>query len=177
VAYQTISPWRKSRSCGVQFRAKSFFFCKFCLGAQFLHKFATLRSAIFSKIRKLRTILAHFQRNFGANSTNYTKNSCITVTVLYFLNKTVKNFWSQPQNIYVRLSDNFSPIFSSICAQLAQIVHNFSAFSEQFSHKFCANFAFFPANFFRDWMMLISMISVTHWRSHEMFETFLTPTP
>ena len=66
-------------------------FRKFCLGAQFLRrfggKFATLWSAIFHKIRKfcnlraicakLRSILAHFQRNIGANSTNYTKNSVV----------------------------------------------------------------------------------------------------
>jgi len=80
------------------------------------------------------------------------------VTVLYFLNKTVKNFSSQPQNIYAQLSGNFLPIFtgsfSSMCAQLAQFARNlrkfprnFSAFSAQFSHKFCTNLAFFPCDF------------------------------
>jgi len=46
-----------------------------------------------------------------ANITNYTKNSVSSVTVLYFLNKTMKNFSSQPQNIYAQLSGNFLSIF------------------------------------------------------------------
>jgi len=63
----------------------------------------------------------------------------------------MKNFSSQPQNICAQLSGNFlsifSGFFSSICVQLMQIARNFSAFSAQFSCKFCANFAFFPRNF------------------------------
>jgi len=34
-----------------------------------------------------------------------------------------------------------------IFIQLVQIARNFSAFSAQFSYKFCANFALFPRNF------------------------------
>jgi len=76
------------------------------------------------------------------------------VTVLYFLNKTMKNFSSQPQNIYAQLSGNFSPIFSgffsSICAQLAQFARNLHKLRTILAHfqcNFCANFAFFPRDF------------------------------
>jgi len=88
------------------------------------------------------------------------------VTVLYFLNKTVKNFSSQPQNIYAQLSGNFSPIFngffSSICAQLVQIERNFSAFSAQFLCEFCTNFAFFSRDFLPGLYVLNSTYAVKH---------------
>ena len=68
-----ISPRRKSRSCGAQFLRKFRLFAqtrdfrKFCLGVQFLRKFATLRSAIFHKVRKfcnLCAICAQFVRRY-----------------------------------------------------------------------------------------------------------------
>jgi len=69
----------------------------------------------------------------------------------------VKNFLSQPQNIYTQLLGNFSPIFSaffsSICVQLAQFVRNLRAILAHFQHNFRANSAFFPAIFFRDWLI------------------------
>jgi len=66
--------------------------------------------------------------------------------------KPLKNFSSQPQNIYAQIFRNFHGFFSSICAQLAQIAssicaqlaqiaRNFSAFSAQFLRIFSAIFA------------------------------------
>lgn len=109
------------------FLRKIAIFRKFCLGAQFLRKFPTLRRAIFREVCKfcnLRAILAHFQRNFRANSTNYTKNLRLPYCISF--KKTVKNFLSQPQNIYAQLSGIFLRIFQ---------------------RSFHANFAFFPRDF------------------------------
>ena len=94
----------------------------------------------------------------------YKCHKCITVTVLYFLNKTVKNFSSITQNIYTQLSGNFSPIFSGfisrICAKLVQFVRNLDklhAILAHFQRNFRANSAqilhFFPAIFFRHWLL------------------------
>jgi len=77
---------------------------------------------------------------------------CITVTVLYFLNNTVKNFSSQPKNIYAQF---FRGFFSSICAQFSLI---FSAIFGQILRKFCI---FFPAIFCRDCYIQSSLFTST----------------
>ena len=75
------------------FRAKSQFFanfasaCNFCANFGKFGQICNLAEGNFSQnsqilqfarnLRKLRAILAHFQRNFGANSTNCTKNSVV----------------------------------------------------------------------------------------------------
>jgi len=65
--------------------------------------------------------------------------------------KTVKNFSSQPQNIYAQLLGNFSPIFcgffSLICAQLAQISLQFYRIFSAILAKILRKFCIFPGDF------------------------------
>ena len=63
------------------------------------------------------------------------------------------NFFADFQRIFFQLN------LRATCANRVQIVHDFSAFSAQFSRKLCANFAFFSDDFCRDCVISTKIFS------------------